>query len=258
LTTIGTRVITVCVIKYCSSVVWALGYLVFKRCLFVALALSASALTACGGSAATGIAPDLQHRSAQSMYNPNNPPDPGCGASQQNCNPVPVVPVNPGTGACQDDPSACATPPPSPAPTGVAFSGKPQDGQKCGLGSNGLDIGQYIGVINTNNQPVAQYVANENAIVGGSAQMTIISPTQVAINTPVLGWIYKDQTGHFWISQNVDQAPSFSVGVNAWFASFAINSKSDGTPHYVGPNPPVTNQNETTMTCWPQTNTAWA
>lgn len=132
------------------------------------------------------------------------------------------------------------------------------NGQKCGQGANVLEIGQYVGTINSNNQPVPQYVANENAIVGGSSQMTIISPSQVAINTPVLGWIYKDQTGHFWISQNVDQSPTFSVGVSAWFASFSINSVNDGTPHYVGPNPPLTNQNEMNVTCWPETNTAWA
>lgn len=133
---------------------------------------------------------------------------------------------------------------------GLAYGGDPQDGQTC---SGSQPIGDYVGDFNSGSGPKPQYTSVVNAIVAlKSTAIVSYSQGKYAANTVTVGWVYRDGDGHYWIQQNVSTAPDFSVGVSAFFASFAINLKNDDSIKYAGTTAPKMGTNQTYRDCWPK------
>jgi hypothetical protein len=221
-----------------------------KPTAYLMLMSLACGLAACGAPSATTVLP---HGRAPSLTTVVSPPDPGCPASSPSCNSVPTVPTNPGTGACTSDPSACATPRPTPSAVAVA-PGKPSGSCTQTDGSNSLPVGATLGSVNKNGVADPRNVVDVNQ-VNAIASTTIVNNQTVVTNYTSVGWLYLDNNGGRWFQKDpaAQWTVAINVNVNKYFG-FSLTGPTAQNPVYVSNPPqaaPITDSLSTTK-CWSQ------
>jgi hypothetical protein len=166
---------------------------------------------------------------------------------------VPVTPVNPGTGPCTDDPSACTTPRPQPTATAVAITqGKP--GGPCAQtdGTNSLPVGATLGVVNKNGVAYTRSVVDVNQ-VNAVARTQVVNNQTVAVDYTSVGWLYLDDGGGRWFQKDpaAQWTIAMNVNINQYFG-ISVTPPSAQNPVYVAKPPqisPVLDSLSTTK-CW--------
>jgi hypothetical protein len=128
----------------------------------------------------------------------------------------------------------------------VAYAGAPADTQTC---KGSQPIGDVVGALSINGNTQTFTIANVTAIQG-NVTFAPINNQKMAMNSNTLGWVYQDNGGHYWVAANPQFAPSFSVGVNAWFATVSVNNASNPSPQYYGTTLPPLPAQTFPATCW--------